>query len=247
MDAVADETRDRWERRTRAPLAVLGIVYIGVYSALVLTPPDPVLDPLRNVTLALFWLAFAADVIVRISLTSKGDRAAWLRRNPIDLLAVVFPVFRALHAVGMLQRISFFHGSGGTALRARTVVFLVVYAVVYIWFLALAALAFERDVPGATITSLGDAIWWACATVFTVGYGDVVPVTIGGRLCAVLLMIGGVAIIGVSSAVIVSALAERVRRGQEALAHTAPASGTAPGAPADARDPVVPDDPEEIR
>lgn len=243
MDGVSTATRDRWENATRMPLALLGVVYIGVYSALILTPPDPALDPLRSIVLAVFWIGFAADVVVRLALTPRGERGAWVRRNPVDLLAVALPVVRALHAVAMLQRVPFFRGGGGDAIRARTVVFLVAYALVYVWFLALATLAFERDAPGSTITSLGDAIWWACVTVFTVGYGDAVPVTLGGRIAAVLLMIGGVAIIGVSSAVIVSALAERVRRGQVSVPPAArdaagPAS-TTEAAPTD-RQPAAP-------
>ena len=44
--------------------------------------------------------------------------------------------------------------------------------------------------------SFGDAVWWAIVTFTTVGYGDLYPVTSGGRVAAVLLMLGGVALIG---------------------------------------------------
>ena len=204
--------RDRWTRVTGVPLATLGVVFVIGYSWWVITERDTVL---AGVPLAIFvglWAVFLVDVIVRLALTPRGGRAAYAWHNPLDLLALIMPVFRALHAVTLLQRVEFLQGRSGTATRARTIVFLVGYAIVYIWFLAILTLHVERVAPGASITSLGDAIWWACATVFTVGYGDVVPITIVGRINAVLLMMGGVAIIAVVSAVVVSFLAERIRR-----------------------------------
>jgi len=44
--------------------------------------------------------------------------------------------------------------------------------------------------------TFGDALWWAIVTLTTVGYGDVVPVTTAGRVDGVMIMIAGVAILG---------------------------------------------------
>ncbi len=54
----------------------------------------------------------------------------------------------------------------------------------------------ESPHENAQITNLLDAFWWASATVTTVGYGDVVPVTELGRLMGIILMFVGIAIIG---------------------------------------------------
>lgn len=54
----------------------------------------------------------------------------------------------------------------------------------------------ESPHEDAEITNLVDAFWWASATVTTVGYGDVVPVTELGRLMGIILMFVGIAIIG---------------------------------------------------
>lgn len=75
---------------------------------------------------------------------------------------------------------------------------------------ALAVLDAERGAPGANISTFGDAFWWAIATMTTVGYGDRYPVTDEGRVAAVALMIGGVAVLGLVTATLASWLVERV-------------------------------------
>ena len=69
---------------------------------------------------------------------------------------------------------------------------------------ALGVLDAERAGPDANIVTFGDAIWWAFVTITTVGYGDYYPVTTLGRMVAVLLMAGGVAVLGVVTATLSS-------------------------------------------
>lgn len=52
----------------------------------------------------------------------------------------------------------------------------------------------EHRHPGANITNLGDALWWAVVTIATVGYGDYYPVTAVGRVLAVIVMFSGIGI-----------------------------------------------------
>lgn len=52
---------------------------------------------------------------------------------------------------------------------------------------------------------LGHALWWAAQTVTTVGYGDVVPETTGGRLIGLLVMVIGVAAVSVITALVTAA------------------------------------------
>jgi voltage-gated potassium channel len=57
-----------------------------------------------------------------------------------------------------------------------------------------AAFTLAEDVgDGRRIGSFFDALWWSVATVTTVGYGDIYPITVAGRIIAAFTMIVGVA------------------------------------------------------
>src|SRR5262245_55156725 len=87
-----------------------------------------------------------------------------------------------------------------TILRAvRTIV------VVALLLVAVSGLL-ERLVEPETFTSIGLAYWWAVMTVTTVGYGDIVPHTAGGRIIAVALMLVGFSLIPLLASAIVSVL-----------------------------------------
>ena len=60
----------------------------------------------------------------------------------------------------------------------------------------------ERAAENSQMTTLLDALWWCVATVTTVGYGDVVPVTSIGRIVALVYMFFGIILISTTLAVI---------------------------------------------
>jgi voltage-gated potassium channel len=76
-----------------------------------------------------------------------------------------------------------------------------------VWITSAVAFTLVEDVgTGRRVESFGDALWWSATTISTVGYGDIYPVTVVGRLVAVLTMIVGVSTFGVVTARIASAL-----------------------------------------
>jgi voltage-gated potassium channel len=64
----------------------------------------------------------------------------------------------------------------------------------------------EFESPETQFETSGDAIWWSFVTVTTVGYGDYIPTTQGGRFVAVGVMTVGVAMVSVLTSYITSAL-----------------------------------------
>lgn len=206
-----DARRLRWEARTSPTLAVLSLFFLAAYSVYVLiTERSDVLTLALMVVGLITWVAFAVDMVVRLALVDRGRRLRFLLTHPIDVLALFVPLFRSLRVVSLLRHIPRLRGRSGNAVRGSVIAHALVYATVFVYAIALATLQVERTAADATITTFGDAIWWAIVTLATVGYGDTYPVTDAGRVLAVFLMGGGIVILGTTSAIVVSYITERV-------------------------------------
>ena len=76
------------------------------------------------------------------------------------------------------------------------------------WLSAAVAFTLVEDVgEGQRLESFFDALWWSTATISTVGYGDIYPVTTAGRIIGGITMIVGVSTFAVVTARIASFLA----------------------------------------
>ena len=64
---------------------------------------------------------------------------------------------------------------------------------------------FEADAPNSQITDYAEALWWASATLTTVGASSE-PVTLGGRIVALLIMLGGLVLLGYVAGVLAALL-----------------------------------------
>ena len=103
------------------------------------------------------------------------------------------------------------HRLGGTTraiLTRHGLQYVLLIGFVFVLGAALLVAFLERNADGS-ISDVESALWWAAATVTTVGYGDVTPVTAAGRGVGVFLMFVGIGVFGVLTANVAAFFVQR--------------------------------------
>ena len=191
-----------WERRSEWPLTAIALVFLAVYAWEVIADLHGAERAGTELAMNAMWAVFVTDYLVRLALAPQRGR--WFVRHLFDLAVVALPVLRPLRLVRLIALIGVLHRGAGMALRGRITAYTAGGVTLLVLVSSLAVLDAERGAPGTPIHTYGEAVWWALATITTVGYGDLAPVTAVGRWAAVLLMIGGVALAGVVTATLAS-------------------------------------------
>lgn len=132
-------------------------------------------------------------------------------------LARVLRIIRALRAMKAMQYLVR-HLAARPASSAFYSIMAVSFSMVVVS--ALAVLRFEIEAPDASIRTAGDALWWAMATITTVGYGDAYPVTAEGRIVAAALMTAGVGLFGALSGAVAGWFLSPSKRSEISDLHT---------------------------
>ena len=204
----------RWQRITEWPLVGAALAFLGCYAWAVLAELQGPADQVAQAVITATWAMFAIDYFVRLILAEH--RLRWFSRNLLDLAIVALPILRPLRLIRLLTVLAIFRRVAGQTMRGRVVVYTAGSTLMLVFVSALAMLDAERNYPGASIATFGDALWWACTTITTVGYGDLYPMSVTGRCIAVALMIGGIALLGTITATIASWLVQRVAEQDQA-------------------------------
>lgn len=198
---------EAWEQRTVVVLFLAAIVPMLLAGARG--------SPHEGVALVLTiasWLVFVVDLVVHLRIDphylrtrpGKLDVAVvvltapwpWLLDNQSGALVNVARLARMVRVVGVMRR---------TKALKTLIVRLGVPALAVAGIMVLSALVVLVVEPdSAGFDDFGSCLWWAVVTVTTVGYGDLVPTTPAGRITATLLMLSGVALLGVVAASLAS-------------------------------------------
>lgn len=175
--------------------------------------------------------AFSEIVITLLFTLEYGLRIATAPRKKdyilsfygiVDLIAIL-PFYvtsgidlRALRAVRMLRIFRILKLAGysnamvdfGQAMRHAKEQFIIfgIAALIVLYVSAAGIYYFEHEAQPEQFASIFHSLWWAVATLTTVGYGDVYPITAGGKIFTFVVLMWGLGIVAVPAGIIASSL-----------------------------------------
>ncbi|KAB8189758.1 two pore domain potassium channel family protein [Nonomuraea phyllanthi] len=203
-----------WERRTDPVLLGIGLLFLVSWALPIVLPglPGGAVTWLE-VGQQVAWGCFAVDYVIRVWLADR--RWHFVATHLPALLVVLLPLLRPLAVLRSLLMLTALMRRVTLPLRMRVTVYVSGWACFLALVGAIAVLDSERHSPEPTILTLSDALWWSLTTMTTVGYGDLYPTTLEGRLIAATLMLSGIALLGVVTASIAAWFVERFQRTSE--------------------------------
>jgi len=207
-DRSEDRLR-RWEHATAYPLTALSLLFIAVYAWPIL---DPAMHPgwrqACELCDLLIWGLFCIEYVTRLLLARH--KTGFVRTHWFDLTVLILPVLRPLRALRLLNALRVLNRHAVAWTRGRLAVYVIATTVLIVLMAGLAVLEAERGNPDSNIQSYPEALWWAVCTITTVGYGDLYPATVEGRMVALALMIGGLGLIGFTTGSLASWIVDRL-------------------------------------
>ncbi|AXV36940.1 MAG: hypothetical protein CIT01_01315 [Methanobacterium sp. BRmetb2] len=157
----------------------------------------------------------------------QKDKKQYIKNNWVSIIAVLpfdfifigllgFPlsiplsILRIVHIIAIVKTIgklgsSFVKFSEKTGLNYGITILTLIFLITSTGFLLA-----EKDV-NPEVKSYEDSAWYTVTTMTTTGYGDIVPITLLGRILGVIMMITGVAFTGYATASVASALIHKFR------------------------------------
>lgn len=210
--------------RTFIEYGSLTLIVVSLLSVSFETIPNLSDDALRSFFILEIVITslFMLEYIWRVATAEQKWRYVFSFYGLIDLLAIlpiffmfvvdlrplrVFRLFALLRLLKLVRHVDALQTFGAALKQSKEQLF--VFFTVALFFLYLAAIGiyhFEHEAQPDKFQSVFHCLWWSIATLTTVGYGDVYPVTTGGKMFASLIVLLGIGIVAAPAGIIAAAL-----------------------------------------
>jgi voltage-gated potassium channel len=167
---------------------------------------------------------FTAEYLYRIYVTPDRLKFVFSFYGIIDLLAILpfylataidlrtLRLMRLLRLSRLLKLVRYNKAihrfSKAISIAKEELIIFTLASFVMLYLAAVGIHHFEHTAQPEVFRSIFDSLWWAVSTLTTVGYGDIYPITIGGRIFTFIILMVGLGLIAVPTGIVASALSE---------------------------------------
>ena len=204
------------------------LIILSVVTFSIETIPD--LKPRTRSILKFFELfcviIFSIEYVLRVYVADKKLKFIFSFFGIIDLLAIL-PFYVAfgvdLRSVRTLRFVRLFrllklvrynraikHFARAISIAKEEILLFFFITLILIYLSGVGIYYFEHEAQPEQFSSIFDSLWWAIITLTTVGYGDVYPITIGGRLFTFFILMIGLGVVAIPTGILSSALTRSI-------------------------------------
>ena len=171
-------------------------------------------------------IVFTAEYFARIYVAQNKPKFIFSFFGIIDLLAIL-PFYlsfgfdlKSLRLLRMFRlfrlfKMARYNRAMANFIKAMVsakeqIILFMLLTIVLIYFSAVGIYYFEHEAQPQHFSSVFESLWWSIVTLTTVGYGDVYPITVGGRIFTFIILLIGLGIVAIPTGIISSALTKAI-------------------------------------
>jgi len=222
LKAIVEQNDTGLGRVFDAFIQILIVLSLVTFSIETLPGLKPATIVLLNGIELICVVIFSLEYLLRIVVADNKLKFIFSFYGLIDLIAILpfyiakgvdlrsVRIFRLLRLARALKFLRFSRAAQrfATAFRLiRQELLLFLVATVFVIYVAAVGIYyFEHDAQPESFSSVFHSLWWAVTTLTTVGYGDMYPVTLGGRFFTFIVLIVGLSLVAIPAGLIASAM-----------------------------------------
>lgn len=205
---------------------IQALILLSLLAFTIETFPDnsKVTIELLNTFEFLCVIVFSIEYLLRVIVSKKPLKYIFSFYGIIDFLAIfpfylksiydlralrafrIFRIFRALKLIRYNRALNRFN-IASKIVKEELILFLIVTSI-FVFIASAGIYFFENEAQPENFSSVIHSGWWAIVTLTTVGYGDVYPITVGGKIFTTFIVLIGVGIVTIPAGLVASALSK---------------------------------------
>jgi len=205
---------------------IQALILLSLLAFTIETFPDnsKVTIELLNTFEFLCVIIFSIEYLLRVIVSKKPLKYIFSFYGVIDFLAIfpfylksiydlralrafrIFRIFRALKLIRYNRALNRFN-IASKIVKEELILFLILTSI-FVFIASAGIYFFENEAQPENFSSVIHSGWWAIVTLTTVGYGDVYPITVGGKVFTTFIVLIGVGIVTIPAGLVASALSK---------------------------------------